>query len=75
MSVTPYKFKIICATCNGTGTNSEGGVTTNCTDCNQTGNEMIGEIEGAEQIADLTDKVNDCLDKLKDILEKLNEKS
>ena len=65
----------ICCTCDGTGERPLGtdGAGIECDQCNGDGLVDEGTVEGAEQIADLTDKVNDNSDKLDDIIEKLNE--
>ena len=70
-----YKMTIICETCSGTGLVPLGaqGTDIECSACSGDGRLSMGTIEGAEQIADLTDKVDDCLGKLNDIIEKLNE--
>ena len=73
MAAEPYKLKIICSRCNGTGKTDLGLGNVDCPDCKGDGVLDNGTVDGAEQIADLTDKVNDVLDKCNDILEKLNE--
>ena len=75
MAVDPYHLRITCETCGGSGERPLGtedsGIV--CDQCKGDGLVDEGTVEGAEQMADLTDKVNDIQDKLNDILEKLNE--
>lgn len=74
MAVDPYHIRITCETCDGTGERPLGaeGAGIECDQCNGDGLVDEGTVEGAEQIADLTDKVDDVLNKLNDIIEKLN---
>ena len=75
MAVDAFKTKINCENCKGTGERIkvEGGPVIPCDQCDGDGLTLEGTVDGAEQIADLTDKVNDILDKVNDIKEKLNE--
>jgi hypothetical protein len=74
MAVDPFVIQITCETCNGTGTIiGEEGATVPDPACQGDGILSFGTVEGADEIADLTDKVNDNSDKLDEILEKLNE--
>ena len=73
MAVTPFQMKVKCNNCGGDGQLETINGTITCPDCSGTSWLFSGQLDGAEQIADLTDKVNDCIDKLDDILEKLNE--
>jgi len=75
MAETPFKITINCSRCDGTGKLPIGpqGGDVDCPDCEGDGKLGEGNIEGAEQIADLTSKVEDVLDKCKDILEKLDD--
>ena len=75
MAATPFQIKITCSNCNGTGEVPLGSEGTNisCKACEGDGILGFGTVEGAEQIADLTNKVNDVLEKCNDILEKVNE--
>lgn len=73
MAVDPYKVKLTCSRCAGSGELLMEGVMKPCPDCEGDGKLGEGFVEGAEQIADLTNKVDDCLNKLDDIIEKLNE--
>ncbi len=72
MAVDPYKIELTCSRCGGTGEVLLDGVMTACPDCEGDGKLGEGTIDGANEIADLTDKVNDNSDKLDDILDKLN---
>lgn len=69
----PYKIELRCSRCNGAGEILLEGIMKPCPDCEGDGKLGEGTIDGADEIADLTSKVDDCLNKLDDILEKLNE--
>ena len=72
MAVDAFKTRITCETCKGTGERPDGeGGNLICSQCDGDGLTLEGTVDGAEQIADLTDKVNDIQDKLNDIWEKV----
>jgi len=57
-----YKLKVSCATCKGTGIDPD--TNSGCTDCNQTGYEMQGEVDGAEDIDWIKKKIKKIFKKL-----------
>ena len=58
MATEPYKLKITCSRCNGSGLADLGLGNVECPDCKGDGVLDNGQIDGAEQIAELTTKLD-----------------
>jgi len=67
--MTDYKEEVKCTSCSGTGIVPSGGGTIQCSVCQGTGKEITATVEGADEIAALSVKLDEMFDYLKKILE------
>jgi len=73
MAVEPYHVIVVCPTCLGTKviTETPSGQVIPCTDCNQLGYSFKGEVDGAEQVAALSTKLDTIEGKIDTLTEML----
>ena len=73
MATEPYKLKITCSRCNGTGLTDLGLGSLECPDCKGDGVLDNGQVDGADEIAAIKTKLDNTKDKCDAIKEKVDQ--